>query len=153
MHQILKLNTITAMFLNVHETECQYCNSIFNGADRQQALCPTCIQDTEHIQHVLQQKIQKTRQDMEDTKIICRNCIDYAGFPDMEIERCTKCDCEVYEKRSTLNIDTLQATKQLDMIRVLGTRRDDSGTERSSKRQRGCYKIKSRWHLFRRTQI
>jgi hypothetical protein len=125
MRQILKMNTINAMFLSNHQNECQYCNRIFDSVNRNQVHCPDCLADTDKILDSLQMTLSNTRKEINATYEICRNCIDFAGFPDIEIERCTKYDCEINEKRTRLRIDTQQAEKQLMMLKQVTSEKEE----------------------------
>jgi len=139
MLKILKQNTITSLFLRKYEKECEYCSLIFEAFNQTQTHCTACIANTRDIQHTLSAAISQRKQEIEATKITCRDCIDFAGFPDIEIEKCTKYDCEVYERRSRLTIDLNQASQQLATIRLVGGHRglnDDDDERHDTKRKK-----------------
>lgn len=136
MRSILKMNSIINFCMKNYDKECWNCSAIFTTVNKLQGYCPACVNNAKDIQHELTQTLARNQQEVDETLVICRNCIDFAGFPDIEIERCTKYDCEVYEKRNILRINIQQTSRNLQKIRELGTNVDDPETSPATKKQR-----------------
>lgn len=116
MRKTIHIQSIASFYTKTYTLECQYCNLFFEATETKQKLCDTCNGKTDSLREDLKRQLKKTQQEYKDTETICRECVTLTGFPEMDIEQCTKYDCEVFETKSRLKIDKKQFEKKLDIL-------------------------------------
>lgn len=120
------IQTITSLITKSHTLECEYCNSFFDTLEPTQKICIACTKNYTDIVSTLKRKLKTVHQELEKNKAICHECVALTGFPLMDIETCTKYDCEIYETKSRLNIDKKQFEKKLEILSHITIEYEDS---------------------------
>lgn len=120
MLQVMRVRTIESSMFKQAMVECQACNQYFATDQRaviENPVCPMCIQTARDTIHSVNQAITRNAQEIITLDNECRECVRLSGFPDTDIERCTKFDCEVYEQRSRVKIDTAEKKQKIARLR------------------------------------
>jgi hypothetical protein len=108
MYATTKTRNITEFFQSGVELLCGHCSQFFTALDRTHKLCGLCTNNAETIRKDLRAESKRLDQDDRACRDTCHACVRLTGFPELDIDSCTKYDCSVHEQRSRLRLRRLQ---------------------------------------------